>query len=200
MFTGIINLQGIIENISIADNKDYYLTVCYEDISQVDIGASIAHNGVCLTVIKQENNLLSYQISQESINCTTIANWKIGDILNVERSLRFGDELGGHLLLGHVDGISEILAIEPLAQSHKITFKMPKSLAAAIASKGSIAIDGVSLTINQLSDKTDSFSVNIVPHTFANTIFRNYKIGSKVNLEIDVIARYIARNLEISKQ
>ncbi len=198
MFTGIIKNTGIIELIEKKANLDILLVVKSDlDSSKIELGASIAHNGVCLTVIAKKDNLLSYEISKETVNCTTVANWQKGDLLNIETSLKLGDELGGHLILGHVDCITKVASIKAIEGSKTVSFFLPDKIAKFIATKGSVTIDGVSLTVNEVDDNSKLFNVNIVPHSFSHTIFKNYTNSTEVNIEVDVIARYINRSVEI---
>ena len=134
-------------------------------------------------------------VSAESLACTCIGGWQKGTRINLERALKVGDELGGHIVSGHVDGLGDVVSIEPISDCHKVVFKSTEELKALIATKGSITIDGVSLTVNQVEDA--DFSVNIIPHTWQNTVFHNLKISDKVHLEVDMLARYIARYREV---
>jgi riboflavin synthase len=193
MFTGIITNFGIVESIEKNCEKDLLLKILTQSSNisrKLDIGCSIACNGVCLTLIKKENiddkYLLFFQASNETCSKTTLKNWQQNQEINLEFSLRVGDELGGHMVLGHVDNVAQI-------KSHIFKFEAPQDLIKFIIKKGSIVIDGVSLTINEVAGNI--FSVNIISHTLQNTIFKNYKVGNYINLEIDVIARYsIERN------
>ena len=155
------------------------------------IGCSIACNGICLTLIEQKKSLLSFQASKETCEKTTLENWKIGEEINLEFALRAGDELGGHMVLGHVDGTAKILAIQPIKDSKKFTFSTKKELIKFIAEKGSVTLNGASLTVNEV--EKNSFSVNLIPHTIANTAFKDSAVNDFINLEIDVIARYVLR-------
>jgi len=190
MFTGIINHLGIIKNIQ---NQGYRLfEIGIENFtSDLAIGASVACSGVCLTVISKTSDSFSVQVSNETLDRTTLANWQPGKKINLERALKLGDELGGHLVSGHVDTVGELKDITQIEQSHKLTFAIPSEFAKFVAEKGSITIDGVSLTVNQVENNL--FAVNIIPHTFQETTLGQLQIGDKVNLEIDLIARYLAR-------
>ncbi len=201
MFTGIITHIGNIESISRNQKHDLLLEISLakkEILRKLDIGCSIACNGICLTLIKKiSKNLktvLSFQASDETCNKTTIINWKKNQPINLEFALRVGDELGGHMVLGHVDAKAKIQSIKKVKQSNKFTFLAPKELMKFIVEKGSITIDGVSLTVNQVAK--NSFSVNIIPHTLTNTAFSQAKVGDLVNLEIDAMARYAAKILK----
>ena len=196
MFTGIITHLGKITKITVGKKNDLLLEISSGKINRkLEIGCSIACNGICLTLISKKNSgknlLLSFQASQETIKKTSLGNWKIGDVINLEMALRMGDELGGHLVSGHVDGKAKIVAIKKIKDSHQIIFTTAKNLMQFLAPKGSIVLDGVSLTINNVAN--NQFSVNLISHTIANTNFNFAKIGHEVNLEIDLIARYLQR-------
>lgn len=200
MFTGIVTSKGKILDVRPGTSKGLYLKVAMpHNVSKVKIGASVAHNGVCLTVIDKGRKWLAYDASPETVSCTTISQWKVSDELNIEYALKAGEELGGHIVLGHVDGTTTIESIESEQGSYKVAFHLASEWASFIATKGSIAIDGVSLTINQVSDIKGLFYVMIVPHTWRNTVFSGYEPKHKVNLEIDPIARYIARYVSLPK-
>lgn len=202
MFTGIIKNFAKVNNITKEDNKDLLLEILVLDDlldRNLEIGCSIACNGICLTLIKKllnnkNQHSLYFQASNETRNKTTIDNWQKNQIINLEFSLRASDELGGHMVLGHIDEKTQIISITKDNQSHIFNFKTPKNLQKFIVKKGSVTIDGVSLTINETNE--DFFSVNIISHTFANTIFKNYKINDFVNLEIDTIAKYLSNYLK----
>ena len=197
MFTGIITNLGTVEELKTNSKKDLLLKISTKKVTgrKLEIGCSIACNGVCLTLIKKEikgtKNIFSFQASNETLQKTTLKNWQVGDVINLEFALRMGDELGGHLVSGHVDAVGKISAIKAIKESHKFTFSAPKELMKFIAAKGSVTIDGTSLTVNEV-DK-NSFSVNLIAHTIANTKFKNSKVGDSVNLEIDLLARYFER-------
>ncbi|RLA08205.1 MAG: riboflavin synthase [Gammaproteobacteria bacterium] len=192
MFTGIIQTIGKIKQIT-QKNYDKQLTIMAPDLvsKNLQLGESIAVNGVCLTVISFDNNLFSADISKESLNLTSLKNLKVNSEVNLERALTLESHLGGHMVLGHVDGTGKIIKKYLDGQSFRFEFSMPTDLAKYISSRGSICIDGTSLTVNSVSH--NSFKVNIVPHTIGNTIIKNYQIGQIVNLEIDIIARYLER-------
>jgi riboflavin synthase len=196
MFTGIITHQGTIKNISFNNKKDILLTIKIEKKSitrKLKIGCSIACNGICLTLISQkiiENNIeLSFQASQETANKTTINSWKINQKINIEFAMKLNDEFGGHMVLGHVDDTSKIINILPIKESWRFDFAIPLELKKFISPKGSITINGTSLTINHVEN--DFFSVNIISHTMKNTTFQFAKKDDLVNLEVDTIARYL---------
>jgi len=194
MFTGIITNFGIVESLTFNKKNDLLLKISTAKISKrkLEIGCSIACNGICLTLIKKEitakKNIFSFQASEETCAKTNLKNWQIGQLINLEFSMRLGDEFGGHMVLGHVDGTAKIKAIKPVKNSHQITFEAEKKLMKFITKKGSVTLNGVSLTVNEVTKNL--FSVNIIPHTFENTDFQNLKVGDLVNLEIDTIARY----------
>ena len=195
MFTGIITDIGKVKSIS--KDADPRLEIMTKfDMSDIAIGASIACAGVCLTVIEKGTDWFAVQASSETLEKTTASEWQAGTTLNLERALKLGDELGGHIVTGHVDGIAEIASVTDVGDSIKINFRMPADLAPFIATKGSATLDGVSLTVN-MSDK-DTFSVNIIPHTQSETTLGQLVAGDRVNLEIDVLARYVARLNEMN--
>ena len=193
MFTGIITHLGKISELKKNPKKDLLLkiSVVGKINRKLAIGCSIACNGICLTLIEQKKSLLSFQASRETCEKTTLENCKIGEEINLEFALRAGDELGGHMVLGHVDGTAKILAIQPIKDSKKFTFSTKKELMKFIAEKGSVTLNGASLTVNKV--EKNSFSVNLIPHTIANTAFKNAAVNDFINLEIDVIARYVLR-------
>jgi riboflavin synthase len=192
MFTGIITDLGRVKRVRRGDLVDLTIVTAF-DTSAIPLGASIACSGVCLTVVAAAPGEFSVQASAETLTCTTIGDWGEGTPVNLEKSLRVGDELGGHLVAGHVDGIAHIVDRRPEAESVRFVFGAPEGLAPFIAPKGSVAIDGVSLTVNEVS--RTGFGVNIIPHTLACTNFGAAQPGQRVNLEIDLIARYVARLL-----
>ena len=195
MFTGIITHLGKITKITTGKNNDLLLEISSNSKikRKLEIGCSIACNGICLTLINKKTNgknlLLSFQASQETIKKTTLGKWKMNDVINLEMALRMSDELGGHLVSGHIDGKAKIIAIKKIKDSHNITFATTKNLMQFIAVKGSIVLDGVSLTINNVIN--NQFSINLISHTITNTNFNFAKIGYEVNVEIDLIARYL---------
>ncbi len=192
MFTGIVTHLGRI--LSVAGSEGRTLTVAPGfDLEELPIGASIAHNGVCLTVTAKESDRYRVFLSPETLARTTAAGWKAGDLLNLERSLRLGDELGGHLVFGHVDAVGRVEAVEPAGESRVVRFSLPAELAPLVAVKGSITVDGVSLTVNAID--RGSFAVTIVPHTLEVTALGRLTPGDPVNLEADMLARYVARQL-----
>jgi riboflavin synthase len=192
MFTGIITDLGRIRRLRRGDPVDLTIATTF-DTSEIPLGASIACSGACLTVVAVAHGEFSVQASAETLACTTIGEWEEGTAVNLEKSLRVGDELGGHLLSGHVDGIARIVERRPEGESVRFAFEVPDGLERFIASKGSVALDGVSLTVNEVSG--DRFGVNIIPHTLTCTSFGAARSGQRVNLEIDLIARYLGRLL-----
>ena len=193
MFTGIITDIGTIK--SVEQRGDLRLVVgCGYDMESVAIGASIACSGVCLTVVDKADGWFAVDVSGESVARTASGMWQAGTRLNLERALKVGDELGGHIVTGHVDGVGHIVAMENVGDSWKVTVSAPAALAPYIAAKGSITVDGVSLTVNNVADQVDGttqFSLNIIPHTAEMTTLRSVSAGREVNLEIDVLARYL---------
>jgi len=203
MFTGIITALGTIREVQpIGAGHDLRLLIgvtpdFLANPAPAALGASIACSGPCLTVVELGNDYFAVDCSAETIAKTTIGGWKPGTRINLERALRLGDELGGHLVAGHVDGIAEVLSAEPENASIRWRFRAPAALAPFIAPKGSVALDGVSLTVNEVD--AEVFGVNIIPHTTAVTTFGTLQPGDKVNLEIDTVARYVARLREYQR-
>jgi len=192
MFTGIITDVGRVRQVKRGDGLDLTIATAYDPAS-IDLGASIACSGVCLTVVAIEPGAFVVQASGETLSCSTLGDWVDGAPVNLERAMKLGDELGGHLVTGHVDGVGRILERRPDGESVRFSFEMPLALAPYIASKGSIAVDGISLTVNEVD--ASSFGVNIIPYTLAHTSLGGAAPGQRVNLEIDPIARYVARLL-----
>ncbi len=197
MFTGIVTALGSIRSITpLGGSSDMRLTIAapWPDTASIPIGASIGCSGCCLTAVEVGSDWFSADASAETLGRSTLGRWQPGTRVNLERSLRLGDELGGHLVSGHVDGVGKVLSAAAEHGSHRIVFSVPAELARFIAPKGSIAVDGVSLTVNEVTD--DTFGVNIIPHTAAVTSFGLLRPGDAVNLEIDMLARYVARLAE----
>lgn len=192
MFTGIITDIGDVRETELRGDLWVRIGTRYET-SGIDIGASIACDGVCLTVIELGADWFDVQISAESVSKTNIGttNWSVGRRLNLERALKVGDELGGHIVSGHVDGVAEIIAMHEEGASTRVTLRAPENLAKFIAPKGSVALNGTSLTVNEVT-RTD-FGINFIPHTKTATTWGDAKVGDAVNLEIDTLARYVAR-------
>ena len=199
MFTGIITDIGTIRSREDRGDTRLVIATAY-DTATIDLGASIACSGACLTVVDKgrdaEGHWFAIDASGETLARTAPGMWDAGRRLNLERALKVGDELGGHIVTGHVDAVGRIVAAEPVGDSVKLTVEAPASLAPHIAPKGSITLDGVSLTVNEIADQPDSsahFTLNIIPHTQAMTTLDEAAAGRPVNLEIDVLARYLAR-------
>jgi riboflavin synthase len=193
MFTGIITDVGRIA--AVETRGDLRLRIaCGYDMETVDLGASIACSGVCLTVVDKGPDWFAVDVSAETVGRTAKDMWAEGRGLNLERALRLGDELGGHIVTGHVDGVGNVVAVEPVGDSRRVAIEAPPELARYIAGKGSITVDGVSLTVNAVDGAR--FDVNIIPHTAQQTTLGDLADGSGVNLEIDVLARYLGRMLE----
>lgn len=198
MFTGIISDIGTIVGADKAHGSDaLFEVVSHYDPASLAVGASISHQGVCLTLIDFEardgGSAWRVQVSQESLDLTTACDWGVGTKLNLERALKMGDELGGHMVSGHIDGVGEIIAVTPENDSHRLSIRVPRELAKYVSPKGSIAIDGISLTVNEVS--SDIFGINVIPHTWIVTTLGQAKAGTKVNLEADQLARYVDRIL-----
>lgn len=193
MFTGIVQEMGTIT--AIDKSGDWVLTVRSPETAKgVKLGASISCSGVCLTVISMTDDSFTVQVSNETLDKTTASDWKEGAQINLERALQMGDELGGHMVTGHVDGVAKITAIEPEQDSLRFTYEVPKEFASYLAPKGSITLDGISLTVNEVNGT--KFGVNIIPHTQDVTTMGTAKIGDSLNFEIDTIARYVGQILE----
>ena len=196
MFTGIVTDVGIVR--SAEQRGDLRLTIgTGYDMATVDLGASIACSGVCLTVVDKGDDWFAVDVSRETLSRSAPGLWEDGARLNLERSLRLGDELGGHIVTGHVDGVGEVVAAEPSGDSVRITIAAPAALAPYIAGKGSIAVDGASLTVNEVDGAL--FGINIIPHTAQETTLGDLAPGRRVNIEIDILARYIGRMLEMRR-
>jgi riboflavin synthase len=197
MFTGIVTALGTVRSIRpLGNGQDMRLTIAtpWQDMASIAIGASIACSGCCLTATELGPDWFAADASAETLACTTLGRWRAGTRINLERSLRMGDELGGHIVSGHVDGIGEAVSATPENASTRWTFRVPHHLARFIAAKGSVAVDGVSLTVNAVDG--DTFGVNVIPHTAEVTTFGSLAPGDAVNIEIDMLARYVARLAE----
>ena len=191
MFTGIVTDMGRVRAVQdTAEDRRFEIETAY-DTAGIDLGASISHAGCCLTVVEKGPGWFAVQVSRETLSRTTLDEWQVGREINLERAAKVGDELGGHIVSGHVDGVGEVLSIESEGGSHRVQVRVPRPLHRFIAPKGSITVEGVSLTVNEVED--DVFGVNLIPHTWDVTTLGSLKVGSRVNLEIDMLARYLAR-------
>lgn len=191
MFTGIVTDVGRVRAVRETNRDMRFEIETSFDLSTVDMGASISHAGCCLTVVEKGEGWFAVEVSGETLSLTNLSQWKEGDPVNLERAARVGDELGGHIVSGHVDGVGEVISVESEGGSHRVKVRVPRPLHRFIAPKGSIALEGVSLTVNEVED--DVFGINLIPHTWDVTTLGRLKPGSKVNLEIDMLARYLAR-------
>jgi riboflavin synthase len=190
MFTGIITAVGTISRITDKGaDRSLHIDTAGLDLADVTAGDSICVSGVCLTVVKLHAHGFTTDVSHETLSCTTVSDFKPGTRVNLEKALRMGDRLGGHLVSGHVDGVGTVMSIEADARSTRYGIGVPPALQRYISRKGSVCVDGVSLTVNVVDDT--GFSVNIIPHTLEETIFTDYETGTRVNLEVDLIARYL---------
>lgn len=191
MFSGIVAACGRITAIEpLQDGVRLSVDCANLDLSDVQLGDSIANNGVCLTVISLNGQTVQFDVSRETLNCTVGLD-RAGAEVNLEKALRLADRLGGHLVTGHVDGVGEVVRFTPIGESHELVIRAPAALAGYIARKGSITVNGVSLTVNRVEGQ--EFSINLIPHTVAVTTLKHLRDGSRVNLEIDLIARYVER-------
>jgi riboflavin synthase len=193
MFTGIITDIGTVTALDRAGDVRAQIATGY-DTAGIDVGASIASDGVCLTVVALGPDWYEVQISAETVSKTNLGQWKPGHRVNLERALRVGDELGGHIVSGHVDGVAEVIGLRPEGDSTRITLRAPAALARFIAPKGSVALNGTSLTVNEVAGC--EFGINVIPHTCAVTTWGGVAVGDRINLEIDTLARYVARLAE----
>ena len=194
MFTGIVTDIGTVRSAEQRGDRRLEIATAY-DLATIDLGASIACSGVCLTVVDKGDDWFAVDVSGETVSRTAPDRWNEGAKLNLERSLRMGDEIGGHIVSGHVDAVGEVVEARPEGDSVRILVRVPSELGTMIAPKGSIALDGVSLTVNEVEDSPDGarFSVNIIPHTAQQTSFAGIATGRQLNVEVDVLARYIQR-------
>ncbi|SHF23184.1 riboflavin synthase alpha chain [Ruegeria intermedia] len=195
MFTGIVTDIGTIIELEQQGDLRARIRTGY-DTAGIDIGASIASDGVCLTVIALGDDWYDVQISAETVSKTNLDGWQVGKRVNLERALKVGDELGGHIVSGHVDGVAEVIAVTDEGDSTRVTLRAPRDLARFIAPKGSVALNGTSLTVNDV-DGCD-FGINFIPHTKEVTTWGDVKVGDRVNIEIDTLARYVARLSEMT--
>jgi riboflavin synthase len=190
MFTGIVTDIGTVVQLERRGDLRLRIATGY-DTATIDIGASIACDGVCLTAVSSGEGWFEVEASAETLGKTTLGGWTVGHRVNLERALRLGDELGGHIVSGHVDGLAEVLAVEVEGDSTRVRFRAPDHLAGFIAPKGSVALNGTSLTVNEVEGA--EFGVNLISHTKAVTTWGGVRPGDRVNLEIDTLARYVAR-------
>src|SRR3954468_16675428 len=202
MFTGIVTDVGTVRSVERRGDLRLQISTGF-DTATIDLGASIACSGVCLTVVDKGEDWFAVDVSAETVSRTAADQWREGAKLNLERSLRLGDELGGHIVTGHVDAVGEVVGVCPDGDSRRIGVSVPLALGKMIAPKGSIALDGVSLTVNDVRDADDGsthFSINIIPHTTRETTFAGIEAGRQLNVEVDVLARYIQRMLPTRAQ
>lgn len=190
MFTGIITHVGTVA--AIDKTGDWTFTIAVSGFTQgLAMGASIACNGCCLTAIKWDKDSFTVQVSAETLSRTSLGKWQVGSKVNLERALKVGDELGGHFVTGHVDGLAKLSSVTPDRDSQRWTLQVPDTLAKFVVEKGSVTLDGVSLTVNWA--KGNEFCINLIPHTQQSTNFHALKAGDSLNLEVDILARYISR-------
>ncbi len=194
MFSGIITDIGRVVAIEKKGDTRLWIGTTY-NLDSITVGASIAHNGVCLTVVEKGEGRFAVEASAETLSITTLGAWQEGTAINLEQSLSLGAEIGGHLVYGHVDGVGTIEACRPEGDSLRFSLRVPEALSAYIAPKGSVAVDGVSLTVNEVEGSL--FGVNIIAHTAEKTNFGSLQAGDRVNIEVDMLARYVARILEV---
>jgi len=192
MFTGLVTDVGRVARVEDTGGIRRFGVETGWNLDGLDIGASVMHSGVCLTVTAKADGLFFVEAVPETLSRTTLGDWQEGAAVNLERSLKLGDELGGHFVFGHVDGLGDIVSVTPEGESHRLRVRPPASLTRFIAEKGSIAVDGVSLTVAATHDNGD-FDLAIIPHTWDVTTLREAAPGRRVNLEIDMLARYVAR-------
>lgn len=193
MFTGIVTHVGRLRAVFDGNAGRVLEIEPGFDLTDVALGASIAHGGVCLTVVSKETDSYRVEVSPETLGRSTLGGWTAGKPINLERSLHLGDELGGHLVFGHVDALGHIEAIETVGDYRRVEIGVPAAMAPLLAVKGSVAVDGVSLTVNEVTPA--SFAAMIIPHTWSQTTFAGLAVGDAVNLEADMLARYVARQL-----
>jgi riboflavin synthase len=198
MFTGIVTDIGTVTQVEQRGDTRVTISTAY-DTASIDLGASIACSGACMTVVATAPGQFTIDVSGESVACTAAGKWVEGARLNLERALKLGEELGGHIVTGHVDGVGHIVSVEEVGGSHTVKVRVSAEVAPYIAPKGSVTMDGVSLTVNGVEDAADGttvFALNIIPHTWSVTALSGLTAGSEVNIEIDVLARYLARMKE----
>lgn len=198
MFTGLVQGIGLIRGVdNSAGGSRIEVEILTIDISKVQIGASVCCSGCCLSVVEKSETSIFFDVSRETLDKTIIGSWQAGSQINIEPSLKLGDEMGGHIVSGHVDTTTKIANISQDGDCWRIEIAIPDGFAHYIASKGSVAVDGISLTVNEVEQT--HFGVNIIPHTWQNTSISDRKIGDKVNIEVDMLARYVARMMDIEK-
>ena len=195
MFTGIIEDKGRIDQISEGEKENAYtIEVNKIDTNEIKIGDSIAVNGVCLTVVSLDGKKFKVEASHETLNKTNLSRLKINSNVNLERALKISDRLGGHIVTGHIDGTAKVLEVKPVGESIEFWFELPGDLIKYFISKGSVAVDGISLTVNEVID--DKFSVNIIPHTQVETNIAKLNVGDEVNIECDILGKYVEKLLK----
>ena len=194
MFTGLITHVGKVSEIKETDKNDTYVGIDIKWNDDLVIGSSVCCNGVCLTVIDKKINYFGVELSNETINRTNFQYLKLNSTINLEKSLKIGDELGGHNVTGHIDGLAKLSKIIQIKSSYELWFEVKEEITKYLAEKGSVALNGISLTINRVKD--NFFSVNIIKHTWNNTNLPSYQEGSFINLEVDIISRYVSRHIE----
>jgi riboflavin synthase len=198
MFTGIVTDIGTVTKVEQMGDTRVTIRTVY-DTASIDLGASIACSGACMTVVATGPDSFTIDVSGESVSCTAKGKWEEGARLNLERALKLGDELGGHIVTGHVDGVGRVVSVSEIGGSHSVRIRVDAEIAPYMAQKGSVTVDGVSLTVNDVEDAPDGssiFALNIIPHTWEVTALSDMRPGSEVNIEIDVLARYLARMKE----
>jgi riboflavin synthase len=196
MFTGIITSKGRVAHIDKSGDWKIRIETDF-DMKTIAIGASIACSGVCLTVMNMGAHDFTVQVSRETLDKTVVGTWAVGTPINLEQSLKMGDELGGHLVFGHVDGVGDVVSIAPAGDSHHVRVRLPGHVKHLAAAKGSIALDGISLTVNAVQD--DIIDLMIIPHTWAVTSWGQLTVGQKIHVEADMLARYVARILDVQQ-
>ena len=194
MFTGLITHLGKVSEIKETENNDTYVGIDIKWNDDLNIGSSVCCNGVCLTVIEKKINYFGVELSSETIKRTNFQYLKLNNKINLEKSLKIGDELGGHNVTGHIDGLAKLSKIIQIKSSYELWFEVKEEITKYLAEKGSVALNGISLTINKVED--NFFSVNIIKHTWNNTNLSSYQVGSFINLEVDIISRYVSRHIK----
>ena len=194
MFTGIIEAIGKVKEVKRTNTGARIIIAAPPEFTAMPVGASIACSGACLTLVEKDEEHFSVDVSPETLACTSLASWDEGSAVNLERALEAGGRLDGHIVAGHVDGLAEVIALKELGESCSLTLRAPDDLTHLIAPKGSVALDGVSLTVNAVNGS--AFEIMLIPHTLAITKWRRLKIGDRLNLEVDIVARYVAKLME----